>query len=103
MARATVLAKLLRTTPTLVPRALKAVRERAQAAPPRLRPTLEEWATLLATQPPARLARLLTRDDARMARLRQTLPFLDVLTAAERARVESEMARAENHQVGDTR
>jgi predicted transcriptional regulator len=100
LARAAALANLLRTTPTLVPRALKAVRERAQVAPPRLRATLEEWATLLATQTPARLARLLTRDDARMTRLRQTLPFLDVLTPAERTRIALELGRVAQRQAG---
>lgn len=99
-ARAAALAALIRTTPTLQPRMLKAVRERAAAAPPRLRATLEEWATLLATQPPARLTHLLTRDDARMTRLRQTLPGLDILTPAERARFETALGRAVQQQAG---
>jgi hypothetical protein len=87
LVRARVIAELLRRSPDLVARARSALDTRRVRASARLRPTLEEWSMLL-EQPPARLAALLVRDDDRMRRLRQTLPFLDALTPSERAQVE---------------
>lgn len=83
---AATLASFIRRDPSLVSRALDAIDLRWGAASPALRRTLDEWRRLLQTQSPASLARLLADPDERMTRLRQTLPFLDVLTADERKR-----------------
>jgi len=59
-----------------------------------MKATLDEWLSLLNTQTPARLAALIVRDDDRMTRLRQSLPFLEALTASERREVEAALGEA---------
>lgn len=90
--RADVIAGLLRRSPDLLARARSTLATRRATAAPRVHAALDEWAVLLDTQPPARLAALLRRKDERMTRLRQTLPFLDALTPAERAEVDAAVA-----------
>lgn len=90
--RADVIAGLLRRSPDLAERARSALETRRATASERVRGALDEWAVLLDTQPPARLASLLRRDDERMTRLRQTLPFLEALTPTERAEVDAAVA-----------
>jgi hypothetical protein len=94
LAMATLLASYLRRDPSLVGRALDALDVKREAASPSLRRTLDEWRRLLQSQSPAALARMLTAPDERMTRLRQTLPFLDVLTADERARFDIALERS---------
>jgi len=45
---------------------------------------LREWQALLRSNSAPRLRRLLVQDDARARRLRQSLPFVDVLSPDER-------------------
>ena len=91
-ARAAALADLLRRDPSLIRRTLAALERRRASAPDRLKSTLDEWRRLLITQPPARLAKLLVEPDARMTRLRQTLPFTDVLSPDEGERFDTSVA-----------
>lgn len=70
--------------PTLIERAQKYVREYLKSAPPSERKEMEEWAAILDTMPPARLQKFLVNKGQRATRLRQSLPFLGVLTPAER-------------------
>jgi predicted transcriptional regulator len=92
LARAAAIADLVRRTPELVERARNMVVARRSSAAPRVQSALDEWRVLLETQTPARLAALLLRRDARMTRLRQTLPFLEALTREERAEVDAAVA-----------
>jgi hypothetical protein len=69
--------------PSLIRRAREHARRMA-AASPGARQEMEEWQTLLDTLSPARLRAFLAHPGERATRLRQSLPFLDVLTAAER-------------------
>ncbi|MGH7526027.1 MAG: hypothetical protein ACREMX_04935 [Gemmatimonadales bacterium] len=89
----TAIASFIRRDPSLIRRALDAIEIRWELAPPTLRRTLDEWRRLLQTQSPASLARLLAEPGERMTRLRQTLPFLDVLTADERVQFDRVLER----------
>lgn len=92
--RAGAVATLLLREPTLLPRTTALLEQRVATAPVRQRALWQEWLTLVRTQPRARLAALLTRRDARMTRLRQSLPFLEVLTPTERHEVERVVSAA---------
>lgn len=70
--------------PSLIRRARGYVRRRMAEAAPGERLEMEEWEGILDTMPPARLRAFLTDPGQRATRLRQSLPFLDVLTPAER-------------------
>ncbi len=80
-------AEQLRRDPTLAARALVFVEQRMASASPRERLELEEWARLLRTASPARLRRFLVATGERATRLRQTLPFLGILSPEERQAV----------------
>lgn len=92
------IAGLLRRSPDLVTRARADIEARRATASEQLQATLDEWAMLLDTQPPARLAAFLRRNDERMRRLRQSLPFLNVLTPSERAKIDEMLAKANERQ-----
>jgi DNA-binding transcriptional ArsR family regulator len=77
----------LRHEPTLAARALLFVEQRMRSASPQERPELEEWSQLLRTASPARLRRFLVDPGERATRLRQTLPFLGILSPEERQAV----------------
>lgn len=79
------LAKFIRRDPGLIERARLDVERRMRRASPRERHELDEWAQLLRTTTPHRLRALLVDPGERMTRLRQTLPFMSVLAADERA------------------
>ena len=83
LARA-VAAKLARD-PHLIEQARQALSRRLQAAAPAERATIQEWHRLLRTLSPAQVRRLLVDPGPRATRLRQSLPFTDVLTPQERA------------------
>jgi len=85
LARA-VAAKLARD-PHLIEQARHALSRRLQEAAPAERATLQEWQRLLRTLSPAQLRRFLVDHGPRATRLRQSLPFTDVLTPQERAAV----------------
>jgi hypothetical protein len=79
-----VAAKLMRD-PELVVRARNYIDRRMSVAGETERLTLLEWKGLLESQTPAQLAALLRENSERADVLRQSLPFVDVLSAAERA------------------
>lgn len=81
------IARRLRSDPTLSARALAFVEQRMASASPQERLELEEWAQLLRTASPARIRRFLVDPGERSTRLRQTLPFLGVLSPEERQAV----------------
>ncbi|MBX6332112.1 MAG: helix-turn-helix domain-containing protein [Gemmatimonadaceae bacterium] len=85
LATAAAIAERLERDPSLVARALDFVERRLADASPRERHELEEWRRLLRTASPMRLRRFLVDRGERATRLRQTLPFLGVLTDEERA------------------
>lgn len=70
--------------PTLIDRARAYVRKYLRNAPPGERKEMEEWMGLLDSLSPRRLRTFLGDPGERAARLRQSLPFLDVLTRQER-------------------
>ena len=84
-------AERLRRDPTLAARALEFVERRMPSASPQERLELEEWARLLRTASPARLRRILADTGERATRLRQTLPFLGILSPEERQAVLGQM------------
>lgn len=84
LALAHAIARRLRKEPTLIARAKEFVEQRLPNASPRERHELEEWRHLLGTASPARIRRFLVDQGERATRLRQTLPFLGILTPAER-------------------
>jgi hypothetical protein len=84
LAIAAAIAKRLERDPSLASRALDFVERRLADASPRERHELEEWRRLLQTASPMRLRRFLVDRGERATRLRQTLPFLGVLTDEER-------------------
>ncbi len=92
LVRAAAVADLVRRNPTLASRARDALVRRRPRASAGLKGTLDEWLTLLKHEPPARLAALLVRDDERMRRLRQSMPFFEVLSERERRQVEAAVA-----------
>jgi hypothetical protein len=82
LARA-VAAKLARD-PHLIEQARQALSRRLLAAAPAERATLQEWHQILRTLSPPQVRRLLVDPGPRATRLRQSLPFTDVLTSQER-------------------
>ena len=81
------IADRLRTDPSLVEYAREYIERRLLTASANERLELQEWKGILATMSVARVRRLLIRDDARGRRLRQSLPFLNVLSPEERTRL----------------
>ena len=78
--------KLLRD-PGRIEEAKRSLRKRIETASPHERETLQEWLLLLETMSESRLKRFLESGADRAVRLRQSLPFLDVLTPREREEV----------------
>ena len=78
------IAAAIKEDPTLIERARAWIETRVKKASVGERRELEEWQRLLRTTSPVRLRRVLTDPGERATRLRQTLPFLDALSAAER-------------------
>lgn len=84
------IAKRIRKEPELIERARAWLRSRmAQASKPEVR-ELREWERVLESTTPARLSRFLVDSSERAVRLRQTNPFLDVLTQEERRELAQE-------------
>jgi len=78
------IAAKLKADPGLVSRARKHIARRLKEASARERRELKEWDLILSTMSLPRLERFLTDHGERATRLRQTLPFLAILTDAER-------------------
>jgi hypothetical protein len=81
----------LRRNPAKRRLALEFIARRWKDASPRERHELEEWKTFLESASHARLERLLTDPGERATRLRQTLPFMNLLTPDERDRLLAEI------------
>ena len=77
----------LRGDPLLIERARKRLAVRMRTASPGERKELEEWNRLLRSGSERRLRQFLSDPGQRATRLRQTMPFLDVLTPEERDEV----------------
>ena len=76
-------AEKLRAQPALLGHAKANLQRWEAGASPRVRPVFAEWHNLLVGPFDVLLA-LLTADDARATRLRQSSPFAGLLTASER-------------------
>jgi hypothetical protein len=84
--RAAAISALVRHDSSLISRAHASLERRRATASPRLRAALDEWLLILSTSTPPAVRRLLVSNDERMMRLRQSMPFLDVLHPDERKR-----------------
>lgn len=80
------IAAKLKKDPSLVRQARRYITERVKVASAGEQRELEEWTRILA-MPASRLQRFLVEPSERATRLRQTLPFLDLLTPADRAAI----------------
>lgn len=78
------IAEAISRDPALIERARAWIAKRMKKASVGERQELEEWRRLLSTASPARIRKLLTDPGQRATRLRQTLPFLEALSKAER-------------------
>lgn len=81
---AATIAARLKTDPTLVDQALRYIRRRARLASPAERKELLEWDRVLRSTSLPRLREFLGDRGPRATRMRQTLPFLGVLSKQER-------------------
>lgn len=84
LAVARVLTQRIRRDPSLIEEAKRYIERRLPLASPGERLELEEWRSILSTMSVVRLCRFMVGDDARATRLRQSSPFLGVLSPAER-------------------
>jgi len=78
------IAERIRRDPSIVEDARRWIERRLPSASPGERLELEEWRDLLTTMSTSRLRRFLVQNDARATRLRQSLPFANVLSNDER-------------------
>jgi hypothetical protein len=84
LALAEAVAAKLAEDPGLVQHARQRIARRLEEASSHEQAELREWDLVLRTMSPARLRRFLTDRGERATRLRQTLPFLEVLSPGER-------------------
>lgn len=77
----------MKRDPGLIVLAQHRLERRSQRASPRERRELKEWLRVLSTMSPARLRAFFVEDSERATRLRQSLPALNLLSAAERQAV----------------
>jgi hypothetical protein len=77
----------IKRDPGLIRLAEHRLERRSQRASPRERRELREWLRVLSTMSPARLRAFFIEDSERATRLRQSLPALSLLSAAERQAV----------------
>lgn len=81
--------------PELIRTARRFAMERQRTASARESKELQEWVRILTTMHSSRLRKFLTERSERATRLRQTLPFLDILSPAERDAVLASKSDAE--------
>jgi hypothetical protein len=77
----------IKKDPGLIVLAQHRLERRSQRASPRERRELKEWLRILSTMSPARLRAFIIENSERATRLRQSLPALNLLSAAERQAV----------------
>jgi hypothetical protein len=87
LALARAIADRIPKDPELIPRAVTYLRRRMEQASARERPELNEWLALLEQKSVAQVRSLLLDPGERANRLRQSLPFLEVLTETERREI----------------
>lgn len=87
------IAELLREDPSIVRRAERHLERVLKDEPGAASEDLREWQAILATYSPERLNRFLVSESPRAQRLRQSSPFVAVLTADERDHVTSALQR----------
>jgi DNA-binding transcriptional ArsR family regulator len=92
-AMAAAVGRHLKRDPSIAERAQRFVKERLETASKGEQRELREWDSILRNMSPARLRRFLVDPGARATRLRQTMPFLAVLSVEERSHVQLEAAR----------
>jgi hypothetical protein len=80
------IAARLMAEPQLVDRARATAERWLSTSSPAVRPVLQEWIAAL-DQPVEAVIQLLTGDDERASRLRQSNPFAGVLSASERTSI----------------
>ena len=85
------IADRLADDPTLLERAQRFIDRRIHETSESERDELREWALLLESMSLPRLREFLVSESERAQRLRQTLPFLEVLTDAERETIRSRL------------
>lgn len=93
---ADVIAKRILRNPAKVHAAREYVARRLKSASEQERHDLQEWDVILSTMSAARLHRFLTDSGERALRLRQTLPFLEVLSPEEREEILSIPRRSDS-------
>lgn len=93
MRMATAISDRLRTDSSLVEAAVAYIHRRALTASATEQLELREWKAILSTMSVPRVRRLLVENSARGRRLRQSLPFLGVLSPADR----EQLMRGESH------
>jgi hypothetical protein len=81
------IATKIKRDPGLIVLAQQRLERRSQKASPRERRELKEWLRVLSTMSPARLRTFFIEESERATRLRQSLPALNLLSAAERQAV----------------
>jgi hypothetical protein len=81
------IAKRLAEDPAIIDRAVEWIDQRGQQVPDPSQRELEEWRSVLTNLSPRQVEALLLEKSERADRLRQSLPFVDVLTPEDRAAV----------------
>jgi len=87
------IAGYLTNDPSIIERALRWIDERLESADDRLVHALDEWRRILTELSIRQIQSLLREDSERADRLRQSLPFIEVLTEPERRELLREESR----------
>lgn len=86
------IAKRIAEDPAIIDRAVEWIDQRARIAPDPSNRALDEWRSVLTTLSSRQVEALLVEESERADRMRQSLPFVDVLTPEDRAAVFGEVA-----------
>jgi cytosine/adenosine deaminase-related metal-dependent hydrolase len=84
--------KRIAEDPAIIARAIEWIDQREKEEPDPAKRDLEEWRSVLTTLSPRQVEALLVEESERADRLRQSLPFVDVLTSEDRAAVFRDVA-----------
>jgi hypothetical protein len=79
------IARRIAEDPAIIDRAVEWIDQRGRVEPDPSKRALDEWRSVLTTLSSRQVEALLVEESERADRLRQSLPFLDVLTAEDRA------------------
>jgi len=86
------IARRIAEDPVIIDRAIEWIDQRASVEPDPSKRALEEWRSVLTTLSSRQIEALLVEESERADRLRQSLPFVDVLAPEDRAAVFREVA-----------